>query len=195
MNKNKRFYVYLYTKSRLKQSPGQGVQPKTKLRVRVIADGRELSAALPLLVNVQFANYYHSDGRLRYPYEAVSIREKNEKISIRVAYNAARAVAKWMTSIPDYWRVAPKHHFAALINMEFDARMDAQEPYSKWIGKEVEKSAAAGFIPSNIADIAEWRYYKGIGPQPPSSQLLADWQEYIKGWMGNKTKNLNHENR
>lgn len=180
--------MYLYTKSRLKQSPGQGVQPKTKLRVRVIAEGRELSAALPLLVTTQFSTFYHSDGRLRYPYEAVSLIEKIEKAFIAAAYRSAKRVAAFMLSIPDYWEVAPKYHFAAALTIEFEAECNKQDGWVSSNKREAAKAAEEGIVPSLLIDIAEWRHAKGIGGELPRGNENASWKEYLKEWRSAKKK-------
>lgn len=192
--KTKGAYVYLYTKSCLKPNKRGLINPKTKLRVKAIAEGRELSAALPLLVTTQFSTFYHSDGRLRPPYEAVSLIEKIEKAFIAAAYRSAKRVAAFMLSIPDYWEVAPKYHFAAALTIEFEAECNKQDGWVSSNKREAAKAAEEGIVPSLLIDIAEWRRAKGIGGELPGGNENESWKEYLKEWS-NSAKEKNGRNK
>lgn len=108
------FNVYLFTRSRFK------APKKTKLRVRAMAEGRELFATFPILVVADFTTYYNSDGTLKEGYYAHSLEEKYLHKCIGAAYQAAcNAMRYLLLKKKRFYNDLTSENFDDLVNHEY----------------------------------------------------------------------------
>ena len=164
----KQYRAYLYVRSSKKSD-----RNRTKLRVRVIAKGRELTATFPLLVIATFSDYFNSNGTFRSGYHAVSFREQYDYKCIKAAYKSACKVAEFMLSQdPDFWTYAPNSFFSYWVVSVFEDVCDGCSINQTNLDNHIEaqsKKKADGYKTDEERDLADWKYKAGVGPKPPMS--------------------------